>query len=63
MPEPVLDGPRVVAGVGEGIAAAVAEHVAVDGEVEASPLTDALDQTVNRVRRNWAAALGTEDVL
>ena len=63
MAEPVLDGSGVVARVGEGVAAAVAEHVAVDGEGEPSPLTDTLDQPVNRVRRERAAAFGTEDVL
>ena len=30
MAEPVLDQPRVVAGVGQGVAAGVAQHVSVD---------------------------------
>jgi hypothetical protein len=63
MTEPVLDGSDVVARVSEGVAAAVAEHVTVDGKLEASPLSDALDQPINRVGRERAAPLGTEDVL
>jgi hypothetical protein len=43
VPKPILDCARIVAGVGQGITAAMAQHVAVDREAKASALTDALD--------------------
>jgi hypothetical protein len=39
----------------------VAQHVGVDGERQARPLADALHQSVDRVARERAAALGGED--
>jgi len=32
MAEPVLDQPRVMAGIGQGVAASVAQHVSVDAK-------------------------------
>ena len=48
MPEPVLDAPRVMPGVGERIAAAMPQRVDVHGEREAGPLANPLDKTVDR---------------
>jgi hypothetical protein len=42
MAEPILDAPRVVAGVGEGVPAGVAQHVSVNRKGEAGARTDAL---------------------
>jgi hypothetical protein len=61
MSEPVLYRPSVVTRVGQRIAAAVAQHVTMHWEVEASPFTNALDQTVNRVGREGTASFGAED--
>src|SRR5262249_26765525 len=41
--EPILDCPRVVASIGQGIAAGVAQHVDVNLEWEAGALAYALD--------------------
>jgi hypothetical protein len=43
MAKPILNAPRVVAGVGECVAARVAQHVNVDRKGEAGTGTDALD--------------------
>jgi hypothetical protein len=51
VPEPVLNGAGVMAGVGQGVAAAVPQHVGVDGEIEAGARADALDQSIGGVRR------------
>ena len=32
MTEPVLDQPRIMAGIGQGVAAGVAQHVSMDPE-------------------------------
>ena len=58
--EPILDASRVVAGIGESVAAGVAQHVGVNRKSESGALADALDQLVDRIRREWAAALGGE---
>ena len=58
MAEPILDGPRVVSGVRQGVAAAVAEHVGMHREIEASALANAFYQAIDGVRRERAAALG-----
>lgn len=55
--EPILDGPRVVAGFGERIAAAITQHVGVDGPQSRSR-SDALDVAVDGARCERAAALG-----
>ena len=38
MAEPILDAPRVVAGVGQGVAAGMADHVSVNRKGEADAL-------------------------
>jgi|HubBroStandDraft_6_1064221.scaffolds.fasta_scaffold277684_2 hypothetical protein len=43
MAKPILDAPRVVAGVCQRVAAAVPQHVCVDLEREAGALANALD--------------------
>ena len=58
MPKPILNSAGVVAGVGQSITATMAQHVRVNREVEMSALTDALDEAINRIRRERAAALG-----
>jgi hypothetical protein len=50
MAEPILNGPRVAAGIGQGVAAGVPEHVGMDGKGEASARTDALDEPIRRAR-------------
>ncbi len=42
MPEPILNGPRIVSRIGKSIAAGMSEHVDVNIVVEAGTLTDAL---------------------
>jgi hypothetical protein len=61
MPKPILNCPRIVASVGQGVAAAVPQHVSMDLEFEASALTNAFDQAINSIRRERAAALSSED--
>ena len=41
MAEPVLDQPRVMAGIGQGVAAGVAQHVRVDFHIEVGDLSRA----------------------
>jgi hypothetical protein len=48
--EPILDASRVVAGIGQGVAADVPQHVSVDRKDEADTRADALDQPGNRHR-------------
>ena len=62
MAEPVLNRPRVVTCIGQGIAAGVAEHVHVNLEWEAGALADALDQTIDGIGGEWSAALRLEHV-
>ena len=61
MPKPILDSARIVARVGQRVAAAVAQHVSMYGEGEAGALAYALDQPIDRVGRERPAALGRED--
>ena len=60
MAKPILDRPRIVPCIGQGVAAAVTEHVAMHREIEASTLANAFDVPINRVRREWSAAFGRE---
>jgi hypothetical protein len=59
--KPILNAPRVVAGVGEGIATGMAQHVGVDGEGKTGAHADALDQAINRTGGERTTALGGED--
>jgi hypothetical protein len=61
MAEPVLDQPRVVAGIGHGIAAGVAQHVGVDPKGQLGPIADGLHEAIDGVSRKGAAALGFKD--
>jgi hypothetical protein len=56
--KPILNGAGVVAGVGQGVAAAMPHHVAVDQEVKAGAITDALDQPIGGIRRKRTVVLG-----
>jgi hypothetical protein len=60
MAEPVLDGPGVAASIGQGVAAAVTQHVGVDARWPGA-LADALDEPVDGIGRERSAALGGED--
>jgi hypothetical protein len=60
MTQPILNRPRVVASVGESVAAAVQQHVGVDAR-QSGARADALDQPVDGIRRERAAALGGKD--
>jgi hypothetical protein len=51
---------RVVAGIGQGVAAGMPEHVGVDSGQSASP-ADALDVAIDGVRRERPSALSRED--
>jgi len=62
MAEPILDGPRIVAGVRQRVAAGVAEHVDVDGEVKAGALTDALYKPIDGVGGERRSPLGLENI-
>src|SRR5215831_8787068 len=61
MAEPVLDQPRVVASIGQGIAAGVAQHVSMDAERQLGARANGLHEAVDGVSRKWAAALRLED--
>jgi hypothetical protein len=62
MAEPILNCPRVVPCVGQGIAVGVAEHVHVNLEGEAGAVADALDQPIDRIGGERAAALRRENI-
>jgi len=62
VPKPILDGAGVVASVGQGVAEAMPQHVAMNREIKAGAPTDALDQPIGGVWRERTAALGREDV-
>lgn len=62
MTQPILNGPGVVPGVRQCIAAAVAQHVDVNQEVEAGALPNAFNQPINSIRREWTTALSAKDV-
>jgi len=57
MPEPRLEGPRIVAGVRQGEAAGVPEHLRVDRKRHPGALAEARDQCVEALGRHRAAAL------
>jgi hypothetical protein len=59
--EPVLDAPRVVARAGQRVAAGVVQDVGVNRKGEAGARADALDEPIDGVGRERAAALGGED--
>ena len=61
MAEPVLNAVGVVASIGQRVATGVPEHVSVDRKGESSTRADALDEPVDRIGREPAAALGGED--
>ena len=56
MPEPCLQGARIVAGVRQGQAARVPEHVRVDRKRHPSALAEALDERVKALGRHRAPA-------
>src|SRR5205814_8162733 len=60
MAEPVLNSPRVVAGIREGIAASVPERMDVNFEREAGRLPDAFDHPVDGIGGEWRAPLRLE---
>src|SRR5262245_38276416 len=62
VPEVVLQGPRVVAIVGELEPTGMAQHVWVDREWHLGGLPDALHKPVEANRTDWSAALGNEYV-
>ena len=62
MPKPILDGPRIVAFIGQRVTTGVPKHVGMDFEREAGALTDALDQAIDRIGGERAATLGLEHV-
>jgi hypothetical protein len=61
MPEPVLNGASVVPGVGQGVAAALPQHVRVHGEIEAGARADALDQSIGGIWLERGSALSRKD--
>ena len=58
----MLQGPRVVAIVGELEPAGMAKHVRVDGEWHLGGLAEALNEPVETDGTDWPAALGNEYV-
>ena len=61
MAEPVLDQPRVMAGIGQGVAAGVAQHVGMDPEPQLGARANGFHEAINGVSRKWTAALGLKD--
>jgi hypothetical protein len=61
MAEPVLDQPGVVAGIGHGIAAGVAQHVRMDPKRQLGARPNGFHEAINGVSRKWTAALGLKD--
>ena len=47
--QPILNGPRVVPGVGQRVTAGVPQHVHVDLERKAGALADAFDKAIDGV--------------
>src|SRR5262249_42037983 len=60
--EPSLQRPRVVAGVSQGIATCVPEHVRMDREGHPGALAQAREQRPEALAAHRAAARGGEDV-
>src|SRR5262245_4166451 len=62
VPEVVLQGPRVVAVIGQLEAAGMAKHVRVDWKWHLGGLPEALHEPVETDGTDWPAALGNEHV-
>jgi hypothetical protein len=62
MAEPCLEGPRIVAGVRQGEAARVPQHVRVDWKRHASALPEALYERVKALGCHRSPALRSEHV-
>ena len=62
VPEVALQGPRVVAIVGELEPAGVAKHVRVDRKWHVSGFPEPLNEPVETNGTDWPAALGNEHV-
>jgi hypothetical protein len=61
MAKPILERPRIMPRIGQGIAAGMPEHVTVNQEGKAGALTDALYQPIDGVWCEWAAPFGRKD--
>ena len=61
MAKPILQRPRIMPRIGQGIAARMPKHVTVNREGKARTLADPLDQPINGVGRERTAALGRKD--
>src|SRR5215813_6903376 len=62
VPKVVLQGPRVVAIIGELEPTGMAKHVRVDREWHLGGLPEALDKSVEADGTDWPAAFGNEHV-
>ena len=60
VPEPCLQRPGVVAGVGPRVAATVAQHVRMDREWHLRPRCDPAKQCMKSLRRHGASTFGHE---
>src|SRR6516164_9165443 len=61
MAEPVLDQPRVMAGIGQGVTAGVAQHMSMDSKRQLGARANGFHEAVDGVSGKRAAALGLED--
>ena len=62
MPEIRLGRTHVVTIIGELVTAGVSQHVEVDRPRQIRALPDGLHEPIDRIRREWRAALGGEDI-
>ena len=62
MPKPVLDGPGVRPCIGQGVTAAMPQHVEVDRHRQLRALADVLDKAVDGIRGEWRIVLAGEDI-
>jgi hypothetical protein len=62
MTEPILDCSRIIASIGQGVAASVPEHVGVNLVGESGARASALNKPIDGVRGERAAALSGKDV-
>src|SRR5262249_58802653 len=62
MAQIVLDGPSVLAVIGELVTAGMAQHVAVDQEREASSLPSPRHHALTTSNAQWCLPFGQEDV-
>jgi hypothetical protein len=60
MPKPILDAPRIMARIRQGVATPMSQHVDVHRKWEAGALADALDKPVDGIRCERPAALSLE---